>query len=61
MVQFISLDEYNVHSVTLSIESVTLYEKRELVSMDNVGLLVKSEIFNGSMDDVYLYKANYFL
>ena len=44
LVEFILLDEYDVHSVALSAESVTLHEKQELVSMDNVDLCMKSEI-----------------
>ena len=49
--EFIQLDEYNVHSVqwsmesvTLSTESGTLHKKWELVSMDNVDLCTKNEI-----------------
>ena len=35
----------NEHSVTLSVESVTLHEKWELVSVDNVDLCMKSKIW----------------
>ena len=44
--EFTFLDEYmyNEHRVTLSMESVTLHEKWDLVSMDIVDLCVKNEI-----------------